>query len=111
MDSDDIFEYAISYPYINHPLYAVKADLKLKYVGLLEYYARQYYDNNPIINARISRFKQDFLKGISDSISDKFDIKTSAADVMKTRFTPFRFFSFRYIFFLIAYCYWRLMTV
>ena len=98
MNSNDVWKYAIFYPDINHPLSNKEIELKLRYVALLEYYAKQYHLDNPSIDARIEQFKQIFLEGIDITIPISFDSKKDAKNIMKTRFVPFKLFSYRYLF-------------
>ena len=87
--------YFISYPFIKHPLADETPELKLKYISLLEHYRSKICPTSRLVLARIERFKSDFLSG--DAFVDQ-NIDTSIKAIMKTRFTPFRFFSYRYVF-------------
>lgn len=87
--------YFISYPDIRHPLSAESLDLKLKYITLIEYYRQQVCPTNRSVQNRFERFKRDFL---SESGYSNPDMDSSIKAIMKTRFTSFRFFSYRYVF-------------
>lgn len=87
--------YFISYPAIKHPLADEKPELKLKYVSLLEFYRLKICPTSRLALARFERFKKDFLSG-EDFVDQGID--KSIKEIMKTRFTPFRFFSYRYVF-------------
>ena len=87
--------YFISYPAIKHPLADEKPELKLKYVSLLEFYRLKICPTSRLVLARFERFKKDFLSG--ENFVDQ-GIDKSIKEIMKTRFTPFRFFSYRYVF-------------
>lgn len=98
VNSKEIYSYAICYPQIRHPLYMRKKELKLNYVGLLEYYANQYCGGNPIVKIRLIDFRRVLLDDIDEFPNINTDIKSMANNVLKTRFIPFRLFSYRYLF-------------
>lgn len=85
----------ISYPSLKHPLENEKPELKLKYISLIEYYRKTICPENKTVQIRFERFKTDFLK---DTFTDSNNVKAAIKEIMKTKFTPFRFFSYRYIF-------------
>lgn len=87
--------YFLSYPDIHHPLSDESLELKLKYITLIENYRQQICPTNHSAQTRFDRFKRDFLSGSGYSYPD---IDSSVKAIMKTRFTPFRFFSYRYVF-------------
>ena len=87
--------YFISYPAIQHPLADEKLELKLKYISLLEHFRSKICPTSRSVLARFDRFKRDFLSG--NAFVDQ-DIDTSIKAIVKTRFTPFRFYSYRYVF-------------
>lgn len=88
-------DYFISYPEIKHPLAAESLSLKLKYVSLLEYYRKRICPSDISAQNRLNRFKHDFLSDFSPA---EQDIDSATKAIMKTRFTPFHFFSYRYLF-------------
>ena len=92
---DKIFEYSISYPIIRHPLANEKEQVKLKYASLLKLYSAKFFESHAVIAMRTERFINDFLNGKQLNSAAQSD---AASDILKTRFTPFRFFSYRYIF-------------
>lgn len=98
VDDRDIYAYALCYPQIRHPLYAEKKELKQKYVGLLEHYANQYCNVDPVVKIRIKSFCMVLLGDVNEKIIDYADIKTMISKVFKVRFKPFRLFSYRYLF-------------
>ena len=100
MVTEELFEYGICYPKVRHPLLNEKRELKLKYVKLLEYYAEKHYNFklNRVLKARIQQFKQDLLNGSKEDGSFEFDFKAMHYQVMRNRLSPFRLFSYRYIF-------------
>ena len=87
--------YFISYPAIQHPLANEEPELKLKYISLLEHYRSKICPTSRSVLARFDRFKWDFLSGCT--FVDQ-NIDTSIKAITKTRFTPFRFYSYRYVF-------------
>lgn len=92
---NSIDQYAISYPLLNHPLGKELIETKIKYVCLLEHYRDKFcHDDKPTAD-RLCRFSSDFL---NDRETPLIDVETSAKAILKTRFTPFRLFSFRYVF-------------
>lgn len=91
--------YAICYPLIKHPLALEKEELKQKYIYLLRYYADKYCPNDQAILYRIKTLSNVlFNKNESDVSPQIVEYSTAVGTVMKTRFTPFRLFSYRYIF-------------
>lgn len=90
------FQYALSYPMLSHPLMNEKQTIKIKYICLLnQYYASICSDDVPA-KVRMDRFTLDFLS--STQTEGPIDYISVSKEILKTRFTPFRFFSFRYIF-------------
>lgn len=85
----------ISYPAITHPLVNEKPELKLKYICLIEHYRKKLCPDDTEVLIRFDRFKADFLANISEN---NYDTKSAIKEITKTRFTPFRFFSYRYVF-------------
>ncbi len=92
---DKILEYSISYPFLEHPLANEKEQVKLKYTALLRSFADQFGDNKDINAMRAERYISDFL---NDGQPNTGELKSAINEIMKTRFTPFRFFSYRYLF-------------
>ena len=91
--------YAIGYPQIKHPLALDKEILKQKYMFLLRYYADKYCPDNQVILYRIKTLSNVlFNKNETDVSSRIEEYNTAVKIVAKTRFTPFRLFSYRYIF-------------
>lgn len=91
--------YVICYPQITHPLEFEKEDLKRKYIYLLRYYAEKHCSDNQAILYRIKTLSNVlFNKKESNVSSQGEEYRTAVGTVMKTRFTPFRLFSYRYIF-------------
>lgn len=87
--------YFISYPAIHHPLADKNLELKLEYISLLEYYRSKICPTSRSVIARFDRFKKDFL---SEHAFVNQNIDTSMKAIMKNRFTPFHFLSYRYVF-------------
>ena len=85
----------VSYPAIKHPLANEKTELKMKYLCLIEYFRMQICPEDVIVQARVERFKKDFLA--EDGCNNQY-VEVAMKEIMKTRFTPFRFFSYRYVF-------------
>lgn len=85
----------ISYPLLKHPLENENPELKQKYIGLIDYYRKTICPEDKTVRIRFERFKTDFLK---DTTVDSNNIKAAIKEIMKTRFTPFHFFSYRYVF-------------
>lgn len=85
----------IFYPMINHPLCSEKPSLKIKYVCLIEHYQNKYAINDSSTFVRIRQFKSLLLQ---DLVTGGVDIEQAQKEIMRSRFTPFRIFSYRYIF-------------
>ena len=94
--------YEIVYPDLVHPLINEKQQLKEKYIQLLRYYLDLFLEG---IDKSKSAYRLDALSRI---LLNKptvelpvFDAKAygeSFSSVNRTRFTPFRLFSYRYLF-------------
>lgn len=92
--------YAICYPHIEHPLRTEKVNLKKKYVLLLKYYVDKFCSGDPVVLYRLKTFSITLLG------TNEFDrtlpldesITQLTGTILKTRFTPFRLFSYRYLF-------------
>lgn len=91
--------YAICYPQITHPLELEKEELKQKYIYLLGHYANKYCPGDQVVLYRIKTLSNIlFNKTEHNILQQEWDYSTAIRKVMKTRFTPFRLFSYRYIF-------------
>lgn len=89
-------QYAICYPSIEHPLESEDEDLMIKYLSLLKYYADKYRYNDQTVLYRIKTFAWpliDFSEPLTVSEYNK-----AIKSIMKTRFTPFKFFSYKFVF-------------
>ena len=95
---DELYRYALCYPQTKHPLAMEKDELKSKYIFLLKYYADKLYPDSDVMSVRLQTFKTSLFGDKEDSVDNKFDIKSVVGNVLKTRFTPFRLFSYRYLF-------------
>lgn len=91
--------YVICYPQIKHPLVMEKEELKQKYIYLLRYYADKYCPNDQTILYRIKTLSNVLFYKNENNVSSQIEeYNVAVGTVMKTRFTPFRLFSYRYIF-------------
>ena len=90
-------EYVVYYPIIEHPLRIEKDSLKRKYVALLRKYAEK-YDLNEHIEEKINVFRRVLFGGQEEEDLTEDYFREIETQVLRTRFTPFRFFSYRYIF-------------
>lgn len=90
-------ECVIYYPFIEHPLRAEKDTLKRKYVALLWKYAEK-YDSNEHIDEKINVFYRALFGEQKEKIKKEEYSQEIEAQILRTRFTPFKFFSYRYIF-------------
>ena len=94
--------YEVAYPDVLHPLINEKQQLKEKYIQLLGYYVDLFLEGS---DKSKSAYRLDAL---SEILLNKpavelpvFDAKAygeSFSSVSRTRFTPFRLFSYRYLF-------------
>ena len=99
---EDLCIYEVAYPEIKHPLKNEKQVLKQKYIQLLRYYVELYLDES---NKKQGMFRLDTLSKILLNIPvaevppfDDKGYRESFSSVNRTRFTPFRLFSYRYLF-------------
>lgn len=89
------YQYALSYPILSHSLMSEKDAIKTKYICLLKQYFDAICSDDLPTKVRLDRFILDFLAPTSPSpkVNDSVE-----KDILKTRFTPFRLFSYRYVF-------------
>lgn len=88
----------IGYPVLKHPLLDEDVIVKEKYINLMAYFVYKYCTSDKIADEKIESFKELLLVDI-DYVVPKNDIlKNYDAAVLKTRFKPFRVFSYRYVF-------------
>lgn len=94
--------YEVAYPEIAHPLILEKQLLKEKYVKLLGYYLNLYLDgtNKEKGLYRLETLSKILLnKSVVEVLAfDEKGYRESFSSVNRTRFTPFRLFSYRYLF-------------
>jgi GTPase Era involved in 16S rRNA processing len=92
--------YDICYPQIQHPLISEKEDLKKKYISLLKFYADKFCPDDQIVLYRLKAFYIALLgkNDLSDVFLPDEQVTKLTGVIMKTRFTPFRLFSYRYLF-------------
>lgn len=87
----------VYYPLIRHPLFDEKEELKRKYIALIKKYAEKYeIEEKRISDLQIfqqAMFGEDTTNLVCQSYTERDE-----AEVLKTRFSPFKFFSYRYIF-------------
>ena len=99
---ESLSTYEVAYPDILHPLINEKQQLKEKYIQLLGYYVDLFLEGS---DKSKSAYRLDTLSKILLNKSavelPAFDAKAygeSFSSVNRTRFTPFRLFSYRYLF-------------
>ena len=92
--------YDICYPQIQHPLISEKEDLKKKYISLLKFYADKFCPDDQIVLYRLKAFYIALLgkNDLSDVFLPDEQVTKLTGVIMKKRFTPFRLFSYRYLF-------------
>lgn len=93
----ELLECIIYYPEIEHPLRTEKDSLKRIYVALLRQFADK-YDSKKYTEKKLG-FITGLLFGkqINENIQEE-DSGKKETIILRTRFTPFKFFSYRYIF-------------
>ena len=92
--------YEIAYPDVLHPLINEKQQLKEKYIQLLGYYVDLFLEGNDKSVFRLDTLSKILLNKPAVELP-VFDAKAygeSFSSVNRTRFTPFRLFSYRYLF-------------
>ena len=90
-----ILEYSISYPSLNHPLANEKEQIKIKYISLLQLYSTKFGESKKVNAMRMERFISDFFNGKQRSAGIEGKV---THDILKTRFAPFHFYSYLYVF-------------
>lgn len=87
----------VYYPLIRHPLFDEKEELKRKYIALIKKYTEKYEIEEKRISdlqmLQLAMFGEDTTNLVWQSYTERDE-----AEVFKTRFSPFRFFSYRYLF-------------
>ena len=95
---DEWTKIVIYYPMIKHTLYEEKDELKRKYIALVNKYAdvinEEFKDLKLKVLYKVLYGKDDFEWAVGRNHYSE-GIETA---VLKTRFSPFRFFSYRYVF-------------
>ena len=97
---DDKYEWTncvIYYPLIKHPLHTEKEELKKKYIALISKYAER-YDKSDRRDSDLkilyySMFGENSIENVWKNYTQQ-----EAYKVLRTHFSHFRFFSYRYIF-------------
>lgn len=97
----DWAECVVYYPLIRHPLFDEKEELKRKYIALMKKYAEKYEIEEKRVSGLQMLLQVMFGEGNTDLLWQG-DTNQEEAEVLKTRFSPFKFFSYRYLF-----LYWR----
>lgn len=87
----------VYYPLIRHPLFDEKEELKRKYIALIKKYAEKYEIEEKRISDLQMLQQTMFGEDTTDLIWWSYT-EWDEAEVLKTRFSPFRFFSYRYLF-------------
>lgn len=92
--------YAICYPQIKHPLASEKDDLKKKYISLLKFYLDKYCNDKQLALFRLKTFSKALFgtADMSNTFAPEETVSKLSGAITKTRFTPFRLFSYRYLF-------------
>ncbi len=93
----DWSECVVYYPLIRHPLFDEKEELKRKYIALMKKYAEKYEIEEKRISGLQMLLQVMFGEGNTD-LPWQGDTNQEEAEVLKTRFSPFKFFSYRYLF-------------
>ena len=95
---DEWTKSVIYYPMVKHPLYDEKDELKRKYIALVNKYAEdineEFTDLKLKVLYKVLYGKDDF----DGTVEREQYSKGVEAAILKTRFSPFRFFSYRYVF-------------
>lgn len=96
-DMEDWTKCVMYYPLIRHPLFNEKEELKRKYIALIKKYAETYEieekRTSDLQMLHQAMFGEDNINSTWWGYTDRDE-----AEVLKTRFSPFRFFSYRYLF-------------
>jgi len=95
---DKILDYIISYPKIAHPLSVKKMDLRAKYIAIIYYLIEKHAPKDVAIQFRLKSLME--ILGVTNSMIDipkSKNFEAYVASITKTRFSPFRFFTYRYI--------------
>ena len=93
----DWTECVVYYPLIRHPLFDEKEELKRKYVALIKKYAEK-YEIEEKRRSDLQMLQQAMFGNDNINLSCRSYTERDEAEVFKTRFSPFRFFSYRYLF-------------
>lgn len=95
---DEWTKNVIYYPMVKHPLYDEKDELKGKYIALVNKYAEDINEEFTDLKLKVL-YKVLYGKDDFDGTVERVHYsKGVEAAILKTRFSPFRFFSYRYVF-------------
>ena len=86
----------IGYPTLEHPLLREKKELREKYLNLMAYFSYKYCLNDKDAYGKVKTLAAILLPEYTECRVE--DPENLASTILKTRFTPFRFFSYRYVF-------------
>lgn len=92
----DAFNLEIAQMLKEHPILTEKHSYKHKYINVLEYFVRKYSPGDLWANAVLKLYKEKLLDNPQDYTYGEFDLFKQSEPVIKTKFKPFRFFSYRY---------------
>lgn len=98
IDLNKIYDYTIDYPQIAHPLSAEKIDLKAKYIAIIYYILEKYAPREDAAHFKLTSLMR--ALGVDKKIIDvpkNKNFETLVGSITKTRFSPFRFFTYRYV--------------
>lgn len=87
----------IYYPLVKHPLCTEKDKLKEKYIALMEKYAIN-YDEKEFAGCKLQILQRSLFGEQRNEYAQGKYTQGIEAEVLRTRFLPFKFFSYRYIF-------------
>lgn len=96
MDRDIMNSYAISYPLSLHTVGLASERVRIAYLTLLSIFFEKHFDGDPGTELRFRHFFYSAFHTLPNNLYCNDNILQQ--DVFKTRFKPFRFYSYRYQF-------------
>lgn len=95
---NNILDYTISYPKIAHPLSKKKMDFREKYIAIIYYLIEKHASKDTAAYFRLKSLMATLgVANLMINIPKSKSFETYVASITRTRFSPFRFFTYRYI--------------
>lgn len=79
-----------------HPILNEKLEYRQKYIGILDYFVRNYSPNDPWALQTLEIYEKKIIGNDSSNQYNVYNLKKDIKKVIATKFHPFKFYTFRY---------------